>query len=365
MIFCCERPQHARLADARAAADDYHARALLEQFSQVPPVGAVAAVEHEDVDVPARQQPRHRPAPQAAAPAVDAHYRRVARDALRELAEAALLAQLREAEPHRLVAALLGVALAHVGALRVVEERRRVGPRDGVPRELRRRPHVDAARAAINTTPQELGRAHDARWFGLRHCGRERGERLRPGREGAAVQRALDVVGGNFGCSFLRVSSFLERCHCVLRAMRAATAFFLAVLAVGSAAAVALLVSRAANTDQQRMRATSNLCSASSHTPKVAFFPQPANWKTRFFLGSSSRVRLRIAHFKTNSCHRGLRCFARMPRPTPTASTASAVACEPVNGFLNSMKDSTSVTTLRADVARTPATPESPRMTFR
>ena len=179
MIFCCERPQHARLADARAAADDYHARALLEQFSQVPPVGAVAAVEHEDVDVPARQQPRHRPAPQAAAPAVDAHYRRVARDALRELAEAALLAQLREAEPHRLVAALLGVALANVGAFRVVEQRRRVGPRDGVPRELRRRPHVDAARAAINTTPQELGRAHDARWFGLRHCGRERGERLR------------------------------------------------------------------------------------------------------------------------------------------------------------------------------------------
>ena len=60
MIFCCERPQHARLADARAAADDYHARALLEQFSQVPPVGAVAAVEHEDVDVSSRQQPRHR-----------------------------------------------------------------------------------------------------------------------------------------------------------------------------------------------------------------------------------------------------------------------------------------------------------------
>ena len=60
MIFCCERPQHARLADARAAADDDHARALLEQFSQVPPVGAVAAVEHEDVDVSSRQQPRHR-----------------------------------------------------------------------------------------------------------------------------------------------------------------------------------------------------------------------------------------------------------------------------------------------------------------
>ena len=60
MIFCCERPQHARLAHARAAADNYHARALLEQFSQVPPVGAVAAVEHEDVDVSSRQQPRHR-----------------------------------------------------------------------------------------------------------------------------------------------------------------------------------------------------------------------------------------------------------------------------------------------------------------
>ena len=45
---------------ARAAADAYHARTLLEQFSQVPPVGAVAAVEHEDVDVSSRQQPRHR-----------------------------------------------------------------------------------------------------------------------------------------------------------------------------------------------------------------------------------------------------------------------------------------------------------------
>ena len=248
MIFCCERPQHARLADARAATDDDHARALLEQFSQVPPVGAVAAVEHEDVDVPARQQPRHRPAPQAAAPAVDAHDRRVARDARRERAEAALLAQLREAEPHRLVAALLGVALAHVGALRVVEERRRVGPRDGVPRELRRRPHVDAARAAVDAAPQELGRAHDARRLRLRHGCRERGERLRPGREGAAVQRALDVVGGHFGYGFLRDCSFLQRCHGVLRAMRAATAF-LAVLVVGAIAVrscSALLVSRAA-----------------------------------------------------------------------------------------------------------------------
>ena len=226
MIFCCERPQHARLADARAAADDDHARALLEQFSQVPPVGAVAAVEHEDVDVPARQQPRHRPAPQAAAPAVDAHDLRLARDALRERAEAALFAQLREAEPHRLVAALLGVALAHVGALRVVEERRRVGPRDGVPRELRRRPHVDAARAAVNTTPQELGRAHDARRLRLRHGCRERGERLRPGREGAAVQRALDVVGGQVGCIFRGVRSFLQRRHCVLRAMRCGDGFF-------------------------------------------------------------------------------------------------------------------------------------------
>ena len=61
IILGCERPQRARLADARAAAaDDYHARALLEQLPQVPPVGAVAAVEHEDVDVSSRQQPRHR-----------------------------------------------------------------------------------------------------------------------------------------------------------------------------------------------------------------------------------------------------------------------------------------------------------------
>ena len=61
MIFCCERPQHTRLADARAAAaDDHHTRTRLEQISQVPPVGAVAAVEHEDVDVSSRQQPRHR-----------------------------------------------------------------------------------------------------------------------------------------------------------------------------------------------------------------------------------------------------------------------------------------------------------------
>ena len=84
--------------------------------------------------------------------------------------------------------------------------------------------------------------------MGRRHCLRERGERLRPGREGAAVQRALDVVCGHFGCIFRRVRSFLQRCHGVLRAMRAATAFLavLAVLAVGSAAAVALLVSRAA-----------------------------------------------------------------------------------------------------------------------
>ena len=61
MIFCCERPQHARLADARAAAaDDHHTRTRLEQISQVQPVGVVAAVEHEDVDVSSRQQPRHR-----------------------------------------------------------------------------------------------------------------------------------------------------------------------------------------------------------------------------------------------------------------------------------------------------------------
>ena len=58
MIDGCERPQRARLAGARAAADAYHARTLLEQFSQVQPVGAVAAVEHEDVDVSSRQQPR-------------------------------------------------------------------------------------------------------------------------------------------------------------------------------------------------------------------------------------------------------------------------------------------------------------------
>ena len=61
MIFCCERPQHTRLADARAAAaDDHHTRTRLEQISQVQPVGVVAAVEHEDVDVSSRQQPRHR-----------------------------------------------------------------------------------------------------------------------------------------------------------------------------------------------------------------------------------------------------------------------------------------------------------------
>ena len=60
MIDGCERPQRARLAGARAAADAYHARTRLEQISQVQPVGAVAAVEHEDVDVSSRQQPRHR-----------------------------------------------------------------------------------------------------------------------------------------------------------------------------------------------------------------------------------------------------------------------------------------------------------------
>ena len=60
LIAGCERPQRARLAGARAAADAYHARTLLEQFSQVQPVGTVAAVEHEDVDVSSRQQPRHR-----------------------------------------------------------------------------------------------------------------------------------------------------------------------------------------------------------------------------------------------------------------------------------------------------------------
>ena len=59
MIDGCERPQRARLAGARAAADAYHARTRLEQISQVQPVGAVAAVEHED-DVSSRQQPRHR-----------------------------------------------------------------------------------------------------------------------------------------------------------------------------------------------------------------------------------------------------------------------------------------------------------------
>ena len=48
-------------AEARAAAaDDHHTRTRLEQISQVPPAGAVVAVEHEDVDVSSRQQPRHR-----------------------------------------------------------------------------------------------------------------------------------------------------------------------------------------------------------------------------------------------------------------------------------------------------------------
>jgi hypothetical protein len=70
--------------------------------------------------------------------------------------------------------------------------------------------------------------------------------------------------------------------------MRAAAAF-LAVLAVGSAAAVAPRFACSCNTDQQRMRATSNLCSASSHTPKVAS-KKPA--KTRFFLGSALELQL-------------------------------------------------------------------------
>ena len=55
LIAGCERPQHARLAGARAAADAYHARTRLEQLPQVPTVGAVAAVEYEDVDVSSRQ----------------------------------------------------------------------------------------------------------------------------------------------------------------------------------------------------------------------------------------------------------------------------------------------------------------------
>ena len=65
------------------------------------------------------------------------------------------------------------------------------------------------------------------------------------------------------------------------------------------------------------------------------------------------------------SSYRPRRCFARIVRPTPAARRARARACWPLKGFSKRRKLRTSVTTFRADVVSTPATPETLRTTER